>query len=89
MRFCATGVTFGSRTRCDHSIVPGDNNSGHSRVEHRLTFHRDDWSVAVTSIAELRSTPTMFLPRSRLEVTENGDTVLVRTWSSDIPRTCS
>ena len=89
VRFCATGVTFGSRTRCDHSIVPGDNNSGHSRVEHRLTFHRDDWFVTVTSIAELRSTPTMFLPRGRLEVTENGDTVLVRTWSSDIPRTCS
>ena len=89
VHFHGTGLTFGSRTTCEHSIVPGDNNSGHSRVEHRLTFHRDDWSVAVTSISELRSTPTLFRPRGRLEVTENGETVLVRTWSPDIPRTCS
>lgn len=89
VRFHGTGVTFGSRTTCEHSIIPGDNNSGHSRVEHRLTFHRDTWSVAVTSIAELSSTPTMFRPRGRLEVAENGETVLVRTWSPDLPRTCS
>ena len=89
LRFHATGVTFGSRTHCEHSVVPGDDNSGHSRVEHHLTFHREGWSVAVTSIAELTATPTIFQPRGRLEVTLNDETVLVRTWSPDIPRTCS
>ncbi len=89
VRFHATGVTFGSRTHCEHSVVPEDDNSGHSRVEHRLIFHREDWSVAVTSIAELTATPTIFQPRGRLEVTLNDETVFVRTWSPDIPRTCS
>ena len=47
----------------------------HDQGEHRLTFHRDDWSVAVTLIAERTATRTMSRPQGRFEITLNDETL--------------
>ncbi len=89
VRFAATGLDFGSQTRCEHSIVPGDHESAHCRVEHRLSYRRADWFVEVSCTAELTATKTVFRPRGHLVVRENDAVLFERRWSPDVPRTCS
>ncbi|MBC6440975.1 MAG: CocE/NonD family hydrolase [Rhodospirillales bacterium] len=89
VRFGATGLEFGSETRCEHTVLPGSPQSATCRVEHSLSYRRDDWFVEVRCVAELSSTPTTFQPRGRLTVRENGETLFERDWSPNIPRTCS
>lgn len=88
-RFVGIDLEFGSETRAEHRIAPGDAARASSRFEHRLHLGREGWRVEVTGIAELRATESAFHPRGRLEVRENGKLVFERRWHPVIPRTCS
>ncbi len=89
LRFAQTGLEFGSRTHCVHTMIGGDNESAHCRVEHRLSYRRDEWNVEVVCTAELSATKNLFQPTGHLVVRENGSNIFEQRWSPVIPRTCS
>ncbi len=53
---------------------------------HQLHYCQNEWTVAVSSKAELTSTEELFRLWGRLEVNENGKLIFSRQWNPTIPR---
>lgn len=89
VRFNAIDLEFGLETHAEHCIEPRDPTSASSRFEHRLHYHRNNWTVDVSGHARLTSTETEYCLEGAVEVRENGEVIFYREWAPVIPRTCS
>ena len=87
VRFPAMNLDFGVETDACHTICTNDLTSARSAFTHRLQFCQDDWVVAIIGKAELSSTEELYRLRGSLEVKENGESIFLRIWNPEIPRT--
>lgn len=86
VRFMDMGLEFGVETEARHSIEADNFTSAKSEFRHQLHFCQNEWTVEVSSKAELTSTEELFRLQGCLEVRENGKLIFSRRWSPTIPR---
>ncbi|MBS3652085.1 CocE/NonD family hydrolase [Pseudaminobacter sp. 19-2017] len=70
----------------EHSIVLDDPCSMVTEFHQTNSFQREDWDIRITSRIRVRSTREHFILNCELDVFENGERVLSRSWNPRISR---
>lgn len=71
-----------------HSITLDDPCSVRSEFHQTNSFQREGWDIKVSSRVRVSSTAEHFVLACEVDVYENGDRVLSRSWNPKLPRGC-
>lgn len=84
----AIGWSFGYEAWREHTIRLDDPASARAEFHQSTVFQRDDWEAEVKSRIVMTSDREHFILNCDVDVFENGERVLSRSWNPRLPRGC-